>query len=171
MKREMLRAKVHRVTVTEANLEYEGSLTLDAGLMEAGGFVEFEKIDVYNVERGTRFTTYLIEGERGSGVCCVNGAAAHLAGAGDAVIIASYATLDETEVAKHRPVIVLVDAENRIREVKRSRAPASGVSRRSPRIADPTGRAGYSGTAIPGSCRTRPIPQVEAFDWFCALTR
>jgi aspartate 1-decarboxylase len=118
MKREMLRAKVHRVRVTEANLEYEGSLTLDSALMEAGGFVVFEKIDVYNVTRGTRFTTYLIEGEQGSGVCCINGAAAHLAGPGDQVIIASYATLDESEVKGHKPIVVLVDEKNAVREIK-----------------------------------------------------
>ena len=114
MKREMLRAKVHRVTVTEANLEYEGSLTLDRTLMDAGGFVPFEKVDVYNIARGTRFTTYLIEGERTSGVCCVNGAAAHLAGVGDLVIIASYATLEESEVEGHRPKIVLVDEKTTV---------------------------------------------------------
>lgn len=118
MKREMLRAKAHRLTVTEANLDYEGSLTLDLALMEAGGFVPFEKVDVYNVTRGSRFTTYLIEGERGSGVCCVNGAAAHLAGVGDSIILASYATVEESEIASHRPRIVLVDAKNRLREVK-----------------------------------------------------
>ena len=119
MIREMLRAKVHRVKVTEANLEYEGSLTLDAGLMAAGEFVPYEKVDVYNVTRGTRFTTYLIEGEQGSGVCCVNGAAAHLASADDLVIIASYAAVEESEIRGHQPLVVLVDARNRLREVKR----------------------------------------------------
>lgn len=118
MKRELLRAKVHRVTVTEADLEYEGSLTLDRALMDAGGLVPFEKIDVYNVARGTRFTTYLIEGERMSGVCCINGAAAHLAGVGDRVIIAAYAAMEEGEIEGHRPRIVLVDEQNRVREVK-----------------------------------------------------
>jgi len=127
MKREMLRAKVHRVRVTEANLEYEGSLTLDAALMDAGDFVPFEKIDVYNVTQGTRFTTYLIEGERGSGVCCVNGAAAHLASANDYVIIASYATVEESERAGHRPLVVLVDDANRIREVKHSEVAGARV--------------------------------------------
>ena len=127
MKREMLRAKVHRVRVTEANLEYEGSLTLDAALMDAGDFVPFEKIDVYNVTQGTRFTTYLIEGERGSGVCCVNGAAAHLASANDFVIIASYATVEESERAEHRPLVVLVDDANRIREVKYSEVAVARV--------------------------------------------
>ena len=119
MVREMLRAKVHRVKVTEANLEYEGSLTLDVALMKAGEFVPYEKVDVYNVTRGTRFTTYLIEGEEGSGVCCVNGAAAHLASAADFVIIASYAAVEESEIKEHRPLVVLVDAANRLREIKR----------------------------------------------------
>jgi len=118
MRREMLRAKVHRVRVTEANLEYEGSLTLDVDLMEAGAFTPYEKVDVYNVTRGSRFTTYLIEGARGSGVCCVNGAAAHLAAKDDLVIIASYATLEESEIPGHRPRVVLVDAENHVRDVK-----------------------------------------------------
>lgn len=125
MKREMLRAKVHRVRVTEANLEYEGSLTLDAALMDAGAFAVFEKVDVYNVTRGTRFTTYLIEGERGSGVCCVNGAAAHLALKDDLVIVASYARFEESEIRDHRPKVVLVDERNRVREVKS--AEAAGV--------------------------------------------
>ena len=118
MTREMLRAKVHRVRVTEANLDYEGSLTLDPDLMRAGGFVPFEKIDVYNVTRGSRFSTYLIEGQAGTGVCCVNGAAAHLAVAGDRVIIASYAAVEDADAPTHAPVVVLVDEANRIREVK-----------------------------------------------------
>ena len=127
MKREMLRAKVHRVRVTEADLEYEGSLTLDVDLMRAGDFVQFEKIDVYNVTRGTRFSTYLIEGEAGSGVCCINGAAAHLAGPADLVIVASYAAVEESEVAGHRPIVVLVDEQNRVREVKRTEAAGARV--------------------------------------------
>ena len=127
MMREMLRAKIHRLTVTEADLQYEGSLTLDRSLMDAGGFVPFEKVDVYNVDRGTRFTTYLIEGGPSSGVCCVNGAAAHLAGAGDRVIVVSYAALEESEIENHRPKIVLVGEGNRIREVKAIEGPAVRV--------------------------------------------
>jgi aspartate 1-decarboxylase len=123
----MLRAKVHRVKVTEANLEYEGSLTLDVALMEAGGFVPFERIDVYNVGGGARFSTYLIEGERGSGVCCVNGAAAHHASVGDPVIIASYVSVEDSEIAAHKPMIVLVDEKNHVREVKHSEAAAVRV--------------------------------------------
>ena len=119
MFREMLRAKVHRVTVTEADLDYEGSLTLDGALMEAAGLLPYEKVEVYNVARGTRFSTYAIQGETASGVCCVNGAAAHLASTGEKLIVAAYAAVPEGEAPTHRPVIVLVDDRNRIREVKR----------------------------------------------------
>ena len=119
MTREMLRAKVHRATVTETNVNYEGSLTLDARLMEAAGMVPYERIDVYNADSGTRFSTYLIPGEAGSGVVCVNGAAAHLARAGDRIIVASYAALADAEIATHRPTVVLVDAANRVKEVRR----------------------------------------------------
>lgn len=119
MLREMLRAKVHRATVTETNVNYEGSLTLDASLMKAAGMVPYERIDVYNADSGTRFSTYLIPGEAGSGVVCVNGAAAHLARAGDRIIVASYAALTDGEIESHHPTVVLVDADNRIKEVRR----------------------------------------------------
>lgn len=119
MKREILRAKIHRITVTERNIHYEGSLTLDLALMEAAGIVPFEKVDVYNVNSGNRFSTYVIKGEKGSGSCCVNGAAAHLTDPGDLLIVASYGILDDAELNKHHPVIVLVDSKNKIREIKR----------------------------------------------------
>jgi aspartate 1-decarboxylase len=119
MLREMLRAKVHRATVTETNVAYEGSLTLDEGLMRAAGMVPYERIDVYNADTGSRFSTYLIPGEAGSGVACVNGAAAHLARPGDRIIIAAYASLSPEEIAGHRPVVVLVDAQNRVKEIRR----------------------------------------------------
>jgi aspartate 1-decarboxylase len=118
MTREMLRAKVHRITVTECDVAYEGSLTLDRDVMDACGMVPFEKIDVYDVDNGNRFTTYLIEGERGSGACCVNGAAARLVERGHKVIVASYAAVDQRDVATHTPRIVLVDERNRITVVK-----------------------------------------------------
>ena len=118
MLREMLRAKVHRATVTETNENYEGSLTLDAGLMRAAGMLPYERIDVYNADSGSRFSTYLIPGEAGSGVVCVNGAAAHLARAGERVIIACYAALSAEEIPSHRPTVVLVDAGNRVREIR-----------------------------------------------------
>ena len=98
MTREMLRAKIHRITVTERNVHYEGSLTLDADLMEACGMVPYEKIDVYDVDNGNRFSTYLIEGGPGSGDCCVNGAAAHLVEEGHKLILASYCALEDSEI-------------------------------------------------------------------------
>ena len=118
MMREMLRAKIHRITVTESDVEYEGSLTLDAGLMKLADMVPFEKIDVYDVDNGNRFSTYLIEGPVGSGVCCINGAAARLSAVGHRVIIASYCALDEKEVREHKPKIVLVDASNKVTVTK-----------------------------------------------------
>ena len=127
MHREVLRGKIHRATVTEANLEYEGSLTVDVELMEAAGLSAYERIDVYDVTNGSRFSTYLIEGPRRSGVICVNGAAAHLAKEGDRIIITGYGLATEVEVRSHRPRVVLVDGNNRIRQVLREStgAPAS----------------------------------------------
>ena len=119
MLREMLRAKVHRATVTETNVNYEGSLTLDAALMKAAGMIPYERIDVYNADSGTRFSTYLIEGEPGSGVVCVNGAAAHLARPGERIIIATYAAFSPEEAQGHRPTVVLVDSANRVKEIRR----------------------------------------------------
>jgi len=118
MTREMLRAKVHRITVTECDVAYEGSLTLDRDLMDACGMVPFERIDVYDVDNANRFSTYLIEGPRGSGACCVNGAAARLVEVGHKVIIAAYAAVDDASVRTHVPQIVLVDDANRLTVVK-----------------------------------------------------
>ena len=95
MTREMLRAKIHRITITEADVEYEGSLTLDADLMDTCGMVPFERVDVFDVDNGSRFSTYLIAGERGSGECCVNGAAARLVEVGHKAIIVSYCAVAE----------------------------------------------------------------------------
>jgi aspartate 1-decarboxylase len=118
MTREMLRAKVHRITVTECDVEYEGSLTLDRDLMDACDMVPFERIDVYDVANANRFSTYLIEGPRGSGACCVNGAAARLVEVGHKVIIAAYGAIDAADVATHVPKIALVDDANRMTVVK-----------------------------------------------------
>jgi len=104
--------------VTQADLDYEGSLTLDQELMEAAGLREFEVISVYNITNGERFETYVITGERGSGVVCINGAAAHKAGPGDLVIICCYAWMEEKEMLTHQPRIVLVDGKNRIRRIR-----------------------------------------------------
>ena len=117
MHREVLRGKIHRAIVTEANLEYEGSLTVDVELMEAAGLSAYEKIDVYDITNGSRFSTYLIEGPRHSGVICVNGAAAHLAKKGDRIIITGYGLATAAEIKAHRPRVVLVDQANRIKQV------------------------------------------------------
>ena len=128
MHREMLRAKVHRITVTECNVEYEGSLTLDTEIMKACDMLPYERIDVYDLENGNRFSTYLIEGRPGSGDCCVNGAAAHLVERGDKLILCSYGVVDGAEARGHHPIVVLVDARNRIREVKTAERAATRVS-------------------------------------------
>jgi len=113
----MLRAKIHRATVTEADLHYEGSLTIPPELMEAVDIKEYEAIHVWNVNRGTRFETYAITGERDSGAMCVNGAAAHLAGPGDIIIIASFASVPESMVDAFRPTVAFVDAKNRVQRI------------------------------------------------------
>ncbi|MGE3804849.1 MAG: aspartate 1-decarboxylase [Gemmataceae bacterium] len=116
MKRTLLKSKIHRATVTDANLDYEGSITIDRDLLQAADIVEFEQVQVYDVTNGNRLTTYAMVGEAGSGVICLNGAAAHLVHPGDLVIIASYAEYEETERRSHQPKIVLVDERNRRRE-------------------------------------------------------
>jgi aspartate 1-decarboxylase len=113
MRRPFLYGKVHRVFVTQADLEYEGSLTLDQDLMDAAGFLPNQQIEVYDVTNGARLSTYLIAGPRGAGECCINGAAAHLVSPGDRVIIAGYCELDDHEVAAHEPRVVLVKESNR----------------------------------------------------------
>lgn len=113
-----LRSKIHRATVTEANLEYEGSITIDRYLMNAAGLLPFEKVEIYNVTNGKRFETYVIEGEPGAGDICVNGAAAHMVSEGDKIIIACYCMLHEGQVLDHRPKLVFVDEKNRIKTLK-----------------------------------------------------
>ncbi len=129
MKRDMLRAKVHRITVTERDVQYEGSLTLDKALMEAADMLPYERIEVYDIDNGSRFSTYLIEGERGSGACCVNGAAARLVEKGDKLIIAAYASMDEAAAREHRPKVVLIDSHNRIKTLKRNESAGMRVAR------------------------------------------
>lgn len=113
MQRSMLKSKIHRATVTEANVDYEGSLTLDAGLLEAADILPFEEVHVWNVSRGTRFRTYAIAGEPGSGIVCANGGAAHLAQPGDRIIVATFTQLDDAAARNHQPRIVRVDDKNR----------------------------------------------------------
>jgi aspartate 1-decarboxylase len=116
MQRFMFKSKIHRATVTAANRDYEGSLTVDASLLEAADILPYEQVHVWNVTRGTRLLTYAIAGEPGSGQVCVNGAGAHLVHPGDLVIIATFAPLDDAAAKIHRPKVVLVDARNRIRQ-------------------------------------------------------
>jgi len=115
----MLKCKIHRATVTEAMLHYEGSITIDETLMEASGLVEYEMVHIYNIDNGNRFSTYAIKGERDSGVICLNGAAARQVSKGDLIIIANYATYDDKELANFQPTLVYVDAKNRISKVKK----------------------------------------------------
>jgi aspartate 1-decarboxylase len=118
MMRILCKSKIHRATVTEANLNYKGSLTLDPLLMEAAGLVPFEQVHVLNLNNGERFETYLIEGERGSGTVCVNGAAARLVQVGDPVIVLAYALVPEDELSDFTARIVFVDEHNRVVRVE-----------------------------------------------------
>jgi aspartate 1-decarboxylase len=113
----MLKAKLHRVTVTRVELDYEGSCAIDADLLEASGIREYEQIDIYNIANGERFTTYAIRAERGSRVISVNGAAAHKASVGDKIIIAAYCGLDRAEMQGHKPRLVYVDDGNAITRI------------------------------------------------------
>jgi len=117
MLREMCKSKIHRAVVTESDLNYEGSLTIDEELMEAADIAPYEKVQVYNISNGARFETYAIPGERGSGVICVNGAAARLAHPGDLIIIVTYALYDEAESEGFKPRVVHVDLKNKILEI------------------------------------------------------
>ncbi len=112
--RTVLKAKIHRVTTTHVELHYEGSCAIDEDLLVAADIREYEQIDIYNVTNGARFTTYVIQGERGSGIISVNGAAARKAAPGDLLIIASYGVLTEDELKHFQPILVYVDAQNRI---------------------------------------------------------
>src|SRR5512133_324104 len=114
MRRTFFKSKIHRATVTHADLEYEGSVTIDEDLMDAAGIWNYEAVHIWNITRGTRLQTYAIQGQRGSGVICINGAAAHLNKPGDMVILATFAELEESEARAFVPKVVLVDAQNTI---------------------------------------------------------
>jgi len=122
MMRKMLRAKIHRATVTQADVHYEGSITIDRRLMDATDLLPNEAVCVWNVTNGNRFETYAVEGAPDSGVICVNGAAAHLVSPGDLVIIAAYTWLEEEVAREYQPKVVFVDELNRMRE-KRAEVP------------------------------------------------
>ena len=114
---EMLKSKIHRATVTQADVDYVGSITIDEELMINSGILEYEKVQVADVENGNRFDTYVIAGDKGSGVICVNGAAAHKVNIGDKVIIMSYAQMSEEEAKNNPPKVVFVDDDNKITRV------------------------------------------------------
>ena len=115
MIRPLLKSKLPRATVTEANIEYEGSVTIDPNLLDAADLLPYERVDIWNCTNGNRLSTYVIEGERGEGQICINGAAAHLMKPGDLVIIASWADVEDAEARKFEAPRVFVDHENRIR--------------------------------------------------------
>lgn len=114
MKIELLKSKIHRATVTDANLDYVGSLTLDPILMQEANLNQYEKIHVLNITNGNRLITYIIKGESGSGEVCINGAAAHLVSKGDLVIVAAYCSLSESDAKIFKPTIVHVDNQNNV---------------------------------------------------------
>ena len=120
MRRQMLKSKLHRVTVTHSELDYEGSVAIDGRLLDAADIREYERIEVYNLGNGERFSTYAIRAEEGSGIISVNGAAAHKANPGDIVIICAYAEVEEKELAAFKPRLVYVDARNRITHTRNS---------------------------------------------------
>lgn len=120
MQRTMLKSKLHRATVTHSELHYEGSCAIDESLLEAANIHEYEQIQIYNVSNGERFTTYAIRAENGSRMISVNGAAAHKANPGDLVIIATYATYNELEMARYAPELVYVDAANAIVDTRQA---------------------------------------------------
>ena len=120
MRRILLRSKLHRVTVTHSELDYEGSVAIDGRLLDAADIHEYERIEVYNLRNGERFSTYAIRADEGSGIVSVNGAAAHKASPGDKVIICAYAELEEKELATFKPRLVYVDARNHITHTRNS---------------------------------------------------
>jgi aspartate 1-decarboxylase len=116
----LLKAKIHRATVTHAELHYEGSCAIDGRLLDISGIREYEQIHIYNVNNGQRFVTYAIRADEGSGIISINGAAAHRAAPGDIIIICAYAQLSEAELANFKPTLVYVDRDNRLSHTKNS---------------------------------------------------
>jgi aspartate 1-decarboxylase len=128
MRRTLFKSKIHRATVTHADLDYEGSVSIDQDLLDAAEILEYEAVHVWNITRGTRLQTYAINGERGSGIICINGAAAHLNRPGDLVILATFAEVEEAEARGWKPTVVLVDRDNKI--VERDATEVPGPARR-----------------------------------------
>jgi aspartate 1-decarboxylase len=131
MLRVMMKSKIHRATITQANLDYEGSLTIDAELMQAADILPYEMVHVYNISNGERFETYAIEGAAASGVICLNGAAARKGAPGDLIIITTYATYEEKELERHQPKLVLVDRHNCLKNTCAAEKPLAFFSKSS----------------------------------------
>ena len=110
----LLKAKIHRAVVKQADLDYVGSITIDSELLEQSGILEYEKVEIADIDNGNRFETYVIAGEAGSGIICLNGAAAHLVSIGDKVIIMAYAQMTPEEARGHKPTVIFVDQDNKI---------------------------------------------------------
>lgn len=123
MQRTMFKSKIHRATVTEADLDYEGSVTIDADLLDAADLLEHESVSIWNVTNGARVETYTLRGEAGSGVICINGAAAHHFSPGDVVIIASWAIMEDQAARSWKPTVVLVDGANRLKSADHTERP------------------------------------------------
>ena len=128
MKRIMFKSKIHRATITQAELHYEGSLTIDTELMDAADLLPYEKVSIVNINNGERLETYIIPGERGSKTICLNGAAARKGAVGDRIIIISYATMSEEEARSYKPTIVLVNEKNDIIELSHTIEPQHYIS-------------------------------------------
>lgn len=122
MPRDLFKSKIHRIRVTGADVDYEGSITLDPDLMKAADILPYERVHVWNVTRGTRLETYAIRGTKGAGECILNGAAAHLNRIGDIVIVATFSVMSDADAKKHKPTVVFVDEKNHIRERRDERA-------------------------------------------------
>jgi aspartate 1-decarboxylase len=118
MRRRMFASKIHRATVTGADVDYEGSVTIDQDLLDASGILQWEEVHIWDVTNGARLSTYAISGPRGSGAICINGAAAHLVSPGDIVILATFVELEDAEARAHEPTVVFVDAGNRVKELR-----------------------------------------------------
>ena len=125
MKLSMFKSKIHRATVTHADLAYEGSVTIDADLLDAAGILPYEAVHIWNATQGTRLVTYALEGPRGTGAICVNGAAAHLNKPGDLVILATFADMSPEEARSHKPLVVRVDQKNRALSDKTEEKPGA----------------------------------------------
>jgi aspartate 1-decarboxylase len=123
MLRVMMKSKIHRATITQADMHYEGSLTISAELMRAADILPYEMVHVYNISNGERFETYAIEGEENSGVICLNGAAARKGAPGDLIITTTYATYDAKELERHQPKVILVDSRNRLKNTASAEKP------------------------------------------------